>query len=104
MRRAAGYVCGLERAGRPDADLLFEAEPQPGPRRAAGEGRDAAGDSSVPTQAGGGIPHGALAYRLAREKKVPTPIMDEVYALLYEGKEAKRTVRDLISRTFKAED
>ena len=51
-----------------------------------------------------GYPTARSAYRLAREKKVPTPIMDEVYALLYEGKEPKRTVRDLISRTFKAED
>jgi glycerol-3-phosphate dehydrogenase (NAD(P)+) len=51
-----------------------------------------------------GYPTARSAYRLARERQVPTPIMDEVYALLYEGKEPKRTVRDLISRTFKAED
>lgn len=51
-----------------------------------------------------GYPTARSAYRLARGKKVPTPIMDEVYALLYEGKEPKRTVRDLISRAFKAED
>jgi glycerol-3-phosphate dehydrogenase (NAD(P)+) len=41
---------------------------------------------------------------LAQRKKVSTPIIDEVYALLYEGKEPKRAVRDLISRAFKAED
>jgi glycerol-3-phosphate dehydrogenase len=35
---------------------------------------------------------------------VPTPIIDEVHRLLYEGKEPKQAVRDLISRTFKAED
>ena len=51
-----------------------------------------------------GYPTARSAYRLAREKDVPTPIMDEVYALLYEGKEPKQTVRDLVSRTFKAED
>lgn len=51
-----------------------------------------------------GYPTARSAYRLAREKKVPTPIMDEVYALLYEGKEPKKAVRDLISRAFKAED
>jgi glycerol-3-phosphate dehydrogenase (NAD(P)+) len=51
-----------------------------------------------------GYPTARSAYRLAREKQVPIPIMDEVYALLYEGKEPQRAVRDLISRTFKAED
>jgi glycerol-3-phosphate dehydrogenase (NAD(P)+) len=51
-----------------------------------------------------GYPTARSAHRLAREKKVLTPIMDEVYALLYEGKEPKKAVRDLISRAFKAED
>ena len=51
-----------------------------------------------------GYPTARSAYRLAREKKVPTPIMDQVHALLYEGKSPKRAVRDLISRAFKAED
>ena len=51
-----------------------------------------------------GYPMARSAYRLAREKKVPTPIIDEVHALLYEGKEPKKAVRDLISRAFKAED
>jgi glycerol-3-phosphate dehydrogenase len=35
---------------------------------------------------------------------VLTPIIDEVYALLYEGKSPKQAVQDLISRAFKAED
>ena len=51
-----------------------------------------------------GYPTARSAYRLAREKNVPTPIIDEVHALLYEGKEPKLAVRDLISRAFKAED
>ena len=51
-----------------------------------------------------GYPTARSAHRLAREKKVLTPIMDEVYALLYEGKEPKQAVQDLISRAFKAED
>jgi glycerol-3-phosphate dehydrogenase (NAD(P)+) len=51
-----------------------------------------------------GYPTARSAWRLAREKDVPTPITDEVYALLYEGKEPRRAVRDLISRAFKAED
>jgi glycerol-3-phosphate dehydrogenase (NAD(P)+) len=51
-----------------------------------------------------GYPTARSAYRLAREKNVPTPIIDEVHALLYENKEPKKAVRDLISRAFKAED
>jgi glycerol-3-phosphate dehydrogenase (NAD(P)+) len=51
-----------------------------------------------------GYPTARSAHRLAKDKKVPTPIMDEVHAMLYEGKEPKKAVRDLISRAFKAED
>ncbi len=51
-----------------------------------------------------GYPTARSAYRLAKEKNVPTPIIDEVYAMLYEGKNPKQAVRDLISRAFKAED
>ena len=51
-----------------------------------------------------GYPTARSAHRLAREKNVPTPIIDEAYAVLYEGKEPKKAVRDLISRAFKAED
>ncbi|MGN6555617.1 MAG: NAD(P)H-dependent glycerol-3-phosphate dehydrogenase [Verrucomicrobiota bacterium] len=51
-----------------------------------------------------GYPTARSAHRLAREKGVPTPIIDEVNALLYEGKEPKQAVRELISRAFKAED
>ena len=51
-----------------------------------------------------GYPTARSAHRLAKEKKVPTPIIDEVHAMLYEGKNPKQAVRDLISRAFKAED
>jgi glycerol-3-phosphate dehydrogenase (NAD(P)+) len=51
-----------------------------------------------------GYPTAKSAHKLAREKKIPTPIIDEVYAMLYEAKNPKLAVRDLISREFKAED
>ena len=51
-----------------------------------------------------GYPTARSAHRLAKEKQVPTPILDEVYAMLYEQKNPKQAVRDLISRAFKAED
>ena len=51
-----------------------------------------------------GYPTARSAHRLARQKGVATPIIDEVHAMLYEGKNPKQAVRDLISRAFKAED
>lgn len=51
-----------------------------------------------------GHPTARSAHQLARRKNVTTPILDEVYAMLYEGKNPKQAVRDLISRAFKAED
>ena len=51
-----------------------------------------------------GYPTARSAHRLAREKNVPTPIMDEVYAMLYEAKEPRQAVRDLLTRAFKVED
>jgi glycerol-3-phosphate dehydrogenase (NAD(P)+) len=51
-----------------------------------------------------GYPTARSAHRLAKEKNVLTPIIDEVYAMLYERKNPKQAVRDLISRSFKAED
>jgi glycerol-3-phosphate dehydrogenase len=35
---------------------------------------------------------------------VATPIIDEVHAMLYENKNPRQAVRDLLSRAFKAED
>jgi glycerol-3-phosphate dehydrogenase (NAD(P)+) len=51
-----------------------------------------------------GYPTARSAHRLAQEKKVVTPIIDEVNAMLYENKNPRQAVRDLISRSFKAED
>jgi glycerol-3-phosphate dehydrogenase (NAD(P)+) len=51
-----------------------------------------------------GYPTARAACRLARQLHVTTPIMDEVHAMLYEGKEVRRAVRDLLNRALKAED
>jgi glycerol-3-phosphate dehydrogenase (NAD(P)+) len=51
-----------------------------------------------------GYPTAKSAYKLAKGKNVSTPIIDEVFAMLYENKNPKLAVRDLISRSFKAED
>jgi glycerol-3-phosphate dehydrogenase (NAD(P)+) len=51
-----------------------------------------------------GYPTSRSAYQLARKHKVMTPVIDEVYRMLYEGKDVARGVRDLMARDSKAED
>jgi glycerol-3-phosphate dehydrogenase (NAD(P)+) len=51
-----------------------------------------------------GYPTAKSAHKLAKDKKISAPIIDEVFAMLYENKNPKQAVRDLISRSFKAED
>lgn len=51
-----------------------------------------------------GYPTARSAYRLAQRHGVSTPIIAEVYAMLYEGKDVRQGVRDLMSRDLKAED
>lgn len=51
-----------------------------------------------------GYPTARSAYRLAHKLGVTTPIIDQVYALLYEGKNVAKALQDLTSRESKAED
>jgi glycerol-3-phosphate dehydrogenase (NAD(P)+) len=51
-----------------------------------------------------GYPTARSAFRLARQLGVVTPIMDEVHAMLYEGKDVRQAVHDLLNRGLKAED
>ena len=51
-----------------------------------------------------GYPTARSAFQLARKHNVTTPVMDEVYAMLYQNKDVRRAVRDLMSRALKAED
>lgn len=51
-----------------------------------------------------GYPTTRSAHQLARKLQVTTPIIDEVHAVLYEGKNAVRAMKDLLSRDAKAED
>ena len=51
-----------------------------------------------------GFPTSKSARHLARRLGVDSPIIDEVYAMLYEAKPAKVAVRDLTARESKAED
>jgi glycerol-3-phosphate dehydrogenase (NAD(P)+) len=51
-----------------------------------------------------GYPTARSAYELARKLNVVTPIIDEVHAALYEGKDARQALKDLTARGSKAED
>lgn len=51
-----------------------------------------------------GYPTTRAAHRLARKLDVNTPIIDEVYAVLYEGKSIAKALQDLMGREIKAED
>jgi glycerol-3-phosphate dehydrogenase (NAD(P)+) len=51
-----------------------------------------------------GYPTARSAYRLAQKLKISTPIIDEVHAVLYEGKNVAQALRDLTTRESKAED
>ena len=51
-----------------------------------------------------GYPTARSAWQLARRHNVSTPILDEVYSLLYEGKDVAMALQDLVGRESKAED
>ena len=51
-----------------------------------------------------GYPTARSAHQLASKLRVATPIIHEVHAMLYEGKNVAQALRDLTSRDSKAED
>jgi glycerol-3-phosphate dehydrogenase (NAD(P)+) len=51
-----------------------------------------------------GYPTARSAYHLAKKSDVSTPVIDEVYRMLYEGKNVALGLLDLMSRDIKAED
>lgn len=50
-----------------------------------------------------GVPTARGAYTLARKTGAETPIIDEIYAVLYEGRDVPTAIRNLMSRTAKPE-
>jgi len=69
-----------------------------------GRGEKAADVAASMEAVAEGYPTARSAYQLARRHDVSTPIIDEVFAMLYEGKDVRQGVRDLMSRDLKAED
>jgi len=50
-----------------------------------------------------GAPTARSAYDLARTVGVETPVIDQVYRVLYEGQKPKAAIQELLSRTLKSE-
>ena len=68
-----------------------------------GRGEKAAEIAASTLAVAEGYPTARSAYRLARNHQVTTPVIDEVYAMLFEGKNIAQAVRDLMSRDLKSE-
>ena len=51
-----------------------------------------------------GYPTARSARQLGRKFNIETPIIDEVYAMLYEGKKLAPALKDLMGRDSKAEN
>lgn len=89
-------------------DLMVTCFSRHSRNRAFGE-RVARGEKASDVAAGTpavaeGYPTARSAFQLARKHSVSTPVIDEVYAMLYENKDVRQAVRDLMSRDLKAED
>lgn len=69
-----------------------------------GKGETARQIAASMTAVAEGYPTARSAYQLARKLNVVTPVIDEVYAMLYEGKNVAQAVRDLMSRELKPEN
>ena len=50
-----------------------------------------------------GVVTARAVYHLARKKKVPMPIVAEVYKIIFENKSASHAMKDLMSRSLKSE-
>jgi glycerol-3-phosphate dehydrogenase (NAD(P)+) len=69
-----------------------------------GKGERAADIAASTLAIAEGYPTARSAYQLARKHEIVTPIIDEVFAMLYEAKNVRQAVHDLMSRDLKAED
>lgn len=69
-----------------------------------GRGESVASIVDSMTAVAEGYPTARSAFELARKMKVETPIVDEVYATLYQGKNPALALRDLMARESKPEN
>jgi glycerol-3-phosphate dehydrogenase (NAD(P)+) len=68
-----------------------------------GKGEEPADIAASTLAVAEGYPTARSAWQLARKHNVIAPVISEVYAMLYEGKNVGQAVRDLMARDLKAE-
>jgi glycerol-3-phosphate dehydrogenase (NAD(P)+) len=69
-----------------------------------GKGEKAEAIVASMTAVAEGYPNARSAYELARKHEVEAPIIEQVYAILYQGKDVRQAIQDLTARESKAED
>jgi glycerol-3-phosphate dehydrogenase (NAD(P)+) len=69
-----------------------------------GKGEKAEAIVASMTAVAEGYPNARSAHELARKHNVQAPIIEQVHAMLYEGKDVRKAVQDLTARGSKAED
>ncbi|TAK97220.1 MAG: NAD(P)-dependent glycerol-3-phosphate dehydrogenase [Verrucomicrobia bacterium] len=69
-----------------------------------GKGEKAEAIVASMTAVAEGYPNARSAHELARKHHVQAPIIEQVHAMLYEGKDVRKAVQDLTARESKAED
>jgi glycerol-3-phosphate dehydrogenase (NAD(P)+) len=72
--------------------------------RLLGEGKTLEEAIAAMNQVAEGVPNAESVYHLARKLNVRTPIIDEVYAVLYQGKSTSEALAELLNRDPRAED
>ncbi|RLB76624.1 MAG: glycerol-3-phosphate dehydrogenase, partial [Deltaproteobacteria bacterium] len=68
-----------------------------------GKGKSIAEITKSMTMVAEGVKTARSAYALGKRYGVDMPITEQVYQILYEGKDPKSAVRDLMTRTLKSE-
>jgi glycerol-3-phosphate dehydrogenase (NAD(P)+) len=68
-----------------------------------GRGEKAADIAKSMESVAEGYPTSRSAFKLARKNSAVTPVLDEVYSMLYENKDIRSAVQDLMSRELKPE-
>ena len=99
-----GTFYGLSGAG----DLIATCFSQHSRNRRVGEklgrGKTLAQITSGTQTIAEGVPTTQSAYECARRLNIETPIIDQAYAVLYEGKHPAQALKELLSREQKSED
>ena len=72
--------------------------------RLLGEGKTLDEAIATVTQVAEGVPNAKNAFEMARKLNVRTPLIDEVYAVLFENKSTTEALESLLNRDLRAED